>query len=336
MTLTAEPGVIGGIPAGGLNFGAAINAQAIIDQPYQFDFYDGGGLDIAFLGLAQADARGQPQRLASSGRGWPAPAASSTSARTPRQVVFVGTFTAGGLRHRDARRAVADPAGRPVAQVRRARSSTAPSAARYAWQRRQPVLYVTERCVFRLAEGGLELIEIAPGIDIERDILAHDGLRAAHPRCRRSRWTRASSPTRRWACARRCSTIPLERRLRPTTPTAMSCSSTSSGSRYARRRTSSTSAATWRSTARPHRPQGLCDRQLRQLRDRARGRGRVRADGQGAGRCVLLDVTRYTTSGFLRLKLGQALAQRGVAPHVYESSDEALKHLREIEDDAAG
>ncbi|MCK7580615.1 MAG: hypothetical protein MZV65_36555 [Chromatiales bacterium] len=101
LTLTAEPGVIGGIPAGGLNFGAAVNTQAIIDQPYQFDFYDGGGLDLAFLGLAA----GRPRRATSTSAKL-RPAARRRRrlhqhlARTRKKVVFVGTFTAGDLEMR--------------------------------------------------------------------------------------------------------------------------------------------------------------------------------------------------------------------------------------------
>ena len=171
LTLTAEPGVIGGIPATGLNFGAAVNTQAIIDQPSQFDFYDGGGLDVAVLGLAEADAEGNLNvsrfgtRLAGAG-------GFINISQSAREVVFVGTFTAGDLQVRIAEGKIHILSEGTSRKFVRAVGHRTFSGER-ARANGQRVLYVTERCVFRLAPaGGLELIEIAPGIDLDRQILA--------------------------------------------------------------------------------------------------------------------------------------------------------------------
>ncbi len=327
LTLTAEPGVIGGIPAAGSDFGAAVNPQAVIDQPYQFDFYDGGGLDIAILGLAQADAAGN-LNVSKFGRKLAGAGGFINISQNAKKVVFVGTFNAGGLRlslSEGLLRIVNEGTARKfVAQVEHLTFN-----GRYAAERAQPVLYVTERCVFELTLDGLRLIEVAPGIDIERDILAQMDFMPAIPEPPRLMDARlfAAEPM---GLREQLLSLPFEQRFTYDSQQniffinfeGLTVSSDGDIARiestvaqrlgHLGRKVSVIVNYNTFSIA-PH------------LLDEYSSMVKRLTERYYAG------VTRYTTSAFLKSKLGAAFRERDVLGSMYETADEARRQVQDVE-----
>ena len=331
ITLTAEPGVIGGIPASGLNFGAATNTQAVIDQPYQFDFYDGGGLDLAFLGLAQVDARGNLNvskfgpKLAGAG-------GFINISQNAKKVVFVGTFKAGKLHTaiENGRLAVlTDGAAKKFVREVEHVTFSGPFAA----SRGQPTLYVTERCVFVLTPDGLELTEVAPGIDIERDILAQMDFKPIireQPDVMDARIFRPEPMGMRDDLL----SIPLDNRFTYDPQQNLFFVNFERLSVHNRSEIRAIVKIVESKLA-PlgHRVYAIVNYDnfsiLPELLDEYSAAVRGLVDRFYSG------VSRYTTSGFLRMKLGEALEKRGVAPHIFESAAEAQSDFHAVESNAA-
>ena len=323
LTLTAEPGAMGGMPAAGLDFGSAVNAQAILDQPSQFDFYDGGGLDAAFLGMAQADRLGNVNvsrfglRLAGSG-------GFINISQNAKRLVFAGTFVAPSRsRVQEGRLVIADGDATPkfLAEVEQRTFS-----GEYAAAAGQPVLYVTERCVFQLTPDGLELIEIAPGVDPERDVLTHIGFEPiirGEPKLMDARIF-AAEPM---GLKDDLMTVPLDARFAYDATRNMFFLNMEGMSLVTGDEVQAIGTEVGKRLAAIGKKVQMVINYDHFYLDPALADD-YKAVVRSLAERYYASVTRYTTSSFMRLKLSEHLSDRGLAPHIYESRQEAMNWLR--------
>ena len=323
LTLTAETGSIGGIPSGGKNFGASTNMDCMLDMHMQFDFYDGGGLDLACLGLAQMDRHGNVNvsrfgpKLAGCG-------GFIDISQNSKKIVFVGTFTAGGTRVTtgDGRLTLVKEGGMKkfVKEVEQITFS-----GETARKNNLDTLFITERCVFMLTAEGVELIEIAPGIDLEKNILAYMDFKPIikNPKQIDARIFRLPPMDLKKDILSK----PISERLKFDPDTNIFYVNF----------------------------EGLTVLSLKDIEEiRTHTESILGPLGRKVDAIVNYDnffilpdlvdayvdmvkdvvsrfyekVTRYTTSAFLRIKVGEGLNLRGLAPHIYETREEARKGLK--------
>jgi propionate CoA-transferase len=323
LTLTAEAGSIGGLPSGGSNFGAASNMDCLLDMHHQFDFYDGGGLDLACLGLAQMDRHGNINvsrfgpKLAGCG-------GFIDISQNSKKMVFVGTFTAGGTKVGvdDGKLRIIKEGGikKFVDKVEQVTFS-----GNTAIMNKLDVVFITERCVFALTDKGVELTEIAPGVDLEKDILAFMDFKPVINKPQLMDKRIFMLPP--MGLKNDLLDKPISERMKYAPETNIFYVNF----------------------------EGLQVRSMKDIEDiRVQAESVLVPLGRKVDAIVNYDnfsilpelvdayaetvqyivsrfyenVTRYTTSAFLRMKLGDGLKARGFASHVYESREEARKGLR--------
>ncbi len=323
VTLTMDPGVFGGVPLGGLDFGAAINFSAAIDHPSQFDFIDGGGLDSAFLGFAECDRVGNinasrfGNRISGCG-------GFINISQNSKKVVFLGTFTAGGLKVEvgDGEIAILTE-GRHRKFVESVGQITFSGA--LAAEGNKDVLYVTERCVFALGPEGLELIEIAPGIDLEKDILALMPFRPRvdNPKIMEPALFRPAPLGLR----ERMLDIHIEDRL------SYDPDSNTVFMNFAGMRVRNGDDIQRIKDAVVGLLEPLGKRVYAIVNYDSFATDDDALDGymdlvRYVENRYYISVSRYTTSGFMRLKLGRELEKRRVSSHIFETGREAKDNLR--------